>query len=277
MLSAVAVLAGTLGVAAATATSASAAGIATTTTLSANPPAGGSNVATTFTATVNPQTTGGPGVTGTVTFTFKVQGTTGTHPLGTASVDPSDDQANFTAPAGMLPVSVNNGGVLTIIAKYGGDANYTASGAQIPYTMVTDCFTGPWPDETDGIFPVQVNSPSGFYIGQSNGLFELQVTHQGKPFTDIFKGTITTNARIMDVTALKNETNDVVKLKGKHELQFSFHNQLSIDSVSFFVGCGSSVTFNLSINGVPAPTSEVNFGSGLNNPASNPVTFTRSS
>lgn len=277
MLSAVAVLAGTMGVAAATATSASAAGIATTSSMVATPPAGGSNVSTTFTDTITPQTTGGPGVTGTVTFTFKVQGTTNSHPLGTASVDPSDNQANFTAAAGVLPVEANGGGVLTIIAKYGGDANYSGSNVSIPYTMTEDCFTGPWPAATDGFFPVQVNSPTGVYVGQSDGWFEIQVTHQGPPFSDLFKGTVTTDNRIMDVTALKNENDDIVKLKGKHSLHFSFHNQESIDSVSFFVGCGSMVSFQFSINGVPASLNQIYFGTALNNPAANPVTFTRSS
>ncbi len=269
-----AVLTGTLGVAVATTTGASAAPLITTKTLivSTDPPAGGVNISSQFTAEVDPQAAG-PAVTGTVTFTYKVVGG-GSHEhgtIGTPQAVGSDDRATVTAVPGALPADV-----LTITATYSGDANYSGSSGAVAYTESPNCFTGSWPAQTSGFPTVEPGDPTGVYIGQSNGFWTVDVAHpEHMPNTLKFSGTVTTDERIVDVTALKNEPIDVVKLNGKGQLSFKLYNKESLDGFSFFAGCGSQIKFKIDIAGVPAPPSEIFLGNPTTNPAANPVTFNR--
>jgi hypothetical protein len=276
---ALSVLSGTLVGAFVTATAASATGIATKTVIvGENPPAAAPSDTVTITAQVNPQTSG-PAMTGTVTFFYKVIGDSNKIPpvnIGSAPVSGSPEQATLTVAPGTLPT-----GVLNITAKYSGDPNYAASQGTVSYTVSATCDTGPWPTQTDGYPNVAIGGPMGLYIGQSNGWWTIYVQHpENVPTHRVkFSGTVTTNPdhRLIDVTALKNEHGDYVKLNGDNKLSFNFVDIESLDGFSFFAACGNAITFSLNVAGVKAPVSDIFFGNPTSNSASNPVTFNRTS
>lgn len=241
--------------------------------ISENPPASDPGTSVTFTAEVTPGGAG-PALTGSVSFSYLCSGSGCSSRSGTLGSSPigSNDQASVTT-SGQLPVGVD-----TITATYSGDSNYSGSSGSVIYTVDATCNENPWPSETNGYPAVEASGPTGFYIGQSNGWWTVYTetdTNRGKGGTK-FTGTVTTkSARFLDVSALKNESTDSVKLIGNNKIVFKFATHLSLDSFTFYVGCGNDVTFHLSISKIKAPPSEIFVGNPTTNPASNPVTYNR--
>ncbi|HXW33556.1 MAG TPA: cadherin-like domain-containing protein [Acidimicrobiales bacterium] len=249
--------------------------------ISENPPASDPSTPVTFIAQVTPGGAGPP-LSGSVTFTYTCPGSacsSSSGTLGTVPIDPSTDQATLTS-TGQLPVGADY-----VTATYGSDPNYSGSSGSVVYTVDASCNNAAWPASTNGYPATEASGPTGFYIGQSNGwwtVYTEQDANRG-PGT-FFSGKITTTtARFLDVAALKNETNDYVKEIGNNEIEFRFQTELSLDAVTFFVGCGNDVKFTLwtapatskhPVN-VKAPVSEINIGNPTTNPASNPFTYNR--
>lgn len=253
---------------------AGASSIATTTAIiSENPPASDPSTPVEFIAQVTPGG-GGPPLSGSVTFTYTCPGSacsSSSGTLGTVPIDPSTDQATLTS-TGQLPVGADY-----VTATYGSDPNYSGSSGSVVYTVDASCNNAAWPASTDGYPATEASGPTGFYIGQSNGwwtLYTEQNANRG-PGTILSGKITTTTARFLDVAALKNERDDYVKEIGNNEIEFRFQTQLSLDAVTFFVGCGHDIKFTLDINGIKAPMSAINVGNPTTNPLSNPVTYNR--
>jgi hypothetical protein len=121
---------------------------------------------------------------------------------------------------------------------------------------------------------VLAKGPEGYYIGQSNGWFTLYVTQPG-PQTVDFTGTIESTGLILDLSSTKDEVPDYVELQGSSILNFGLVDHSDLDGFTFFAGCGSTITFNLSIGGVTAPSSEIFLGAAGGHPAQNPFVLTR--
>jgi hypothetical protein len=163
---------------------------------------------------------------------------------------------------------------LLVTATYSGDANYADSSGTEIYLEDASCNVNPW--SVSGYPFVEPGSAEGFYIGQSQGAFTVAVAHTEHTAKSVkFQGTITATSRIINVTAVKNEEGDISKLNGENTLKFKFFNHESVDSVTFYVACGSQVKFNFMINGVKAPVSDIFVGSAAANPLANPLVYNR--
>jgi hypothetical protein len=160
----------------------------------------------------------------------------------------------------------------------------SADGTATVVWQAGSCDSGPWPSELNHVPTVMPGEPRGFYIGvkSKSGQWILEVTHFHHPPTPgkivDFTGTITTDGRFTGVNAIMLESGDHYSLSSNQEtLTFAFQDHGWIDGVSFTPKCGSTMTLNLSIEGVPASTTRIHLGVPPSSPATNPVTFTRTS
>jgi hypothetical protein len=161
-----------------------------------------------------------------------------------------------------------------ITASYSGDHFNKASRASVSYFVTASCPATSWPSASGGIPPVTAKGPEGYYIGQSNGWFTLYVTDPGPAVVD-FTGTIKSAGLILNLSSTKDEGRDYVKLKGSNTLKFRLVDHSDLDGFTFFAGCGSTITFDLSIAGMTASSSEIFLGATGGHPAQNPVLLTR--
>lgn len=215
----------------------------------------------------------GPAPTGTVTFSFEFKGLPGITTLGSTPVG-ANGLAFFTTTAGQLTV-----GPLELWATYSGDSNYAMSTGELDYIIDPTCSLSSWPSQVTGFPLVHPSFPRGFYIGQENGEFNVTTAKPDKGVgtgATTFTGTITTDGRLLGVEARLNEHQDKVVAVGDNEISFKWVTHLATDSMSFFAACGTELTFDLSVNGVPATTSQIFLGNPTTNPSTNPVTFSRS-
>jgi Bacterial Ig domain len=244
-----------------------------------SPPANGPNDKTTFVALVHPY--GTPAETGTVTFTWYTIGAANQGPesgtIGTAPV--IDNEATITASD--LPVGGPQNGSITINAIYNGDANYASSIADTEYYVLNNCGVGQWsPSDSSGNPTITGGGTEGYYIGQSNGWYTMNVTQPAKKA--VFTGTVTTNGLILDLSSIKDGTKDTVSLVGSNELQFKIINHGEIDGFSFYAGCGHSLAFTLDLGptaktAVAAKKGQIFLGAdNTKSTTAGGVTFTRS-
>ncbi len=143
-----------------------------------------------------------------------------------------------------------------------------------------NCFSGPWPSQLNGSGSRVLGIAKGFYLSvdPSSNTWTLQATHRIPHTLVQFVGTITTNGTLASVTPIRLEKTDSSSVKpDMASLTFTSHNKGFTDGVSFVATCGSSVTFQGSVNGGPAKTTQIFLGSPATNPSTNPVTFTRPS
>ena len=250
----------------------------TTQIVEENPPAASPNTPVTFTAEVTAKA-GKPVPTGTVTFTWYRTGGAGVGPLtgtiGTAPlvVTAAGNVASYTTKPGDLSAGVVDGSI-KVIATYSGTES--SSAASIMYYVQKICYEGQWPAASNGIPAVTSNgTPEGYYIGQSNGWYTLYVSSQ--PPTVTFTGYIKTNGLILYLSPTKDKTNDHFTVKGPNEVSFTIKDNGHLDGFTFYAGCGSSLSFNLKINGAAAPKTLIFLGNPTSNATKNPVVFTRSS
>jgi hypothetical protein len=247
-----------------------------TTILSINPPAAqSSSTAVTIVASVTANGTG-PAPTGSVTFAYYTLGAANGGPtsgvLGTSPLN--GDEAMFTTSPGQLPAGGSQNGSITITATYNGDNSNRPSRASIIYFVTASCPATSWGGASGGFPNVTANGPEGYYIGQSNGWFTLYTTQPG-PSTVDFTGTIVSTGLILDLSSTKDEVPDYVELQGSNTLNFGLVDHSDLDGFTFFAGCGSTITFNLSIAGTIAPSSEIFLGATGGHPSANPFVLPR--
>ena len=247
-----------------------------TTIISINPPAAqGSSTAVTVVASVTGKGTG-PAPTGSVTFAYYTVGLANGGPtsgvLGTAPLNGSE--ATYTTSAGQLPLGGPANGSITITASYSGDHSNRASRASIIYSVTASCPATSWSAASRGFPHVTVSGPEGYFIGQSNGWFTLYVTQPGPSIVD-FTGTIKSAGLILHLSSTKDDGRDYVKLQGSSTLKFRLVDHNDLDGFTFFAGCGSMITFRLSIAGTTAPSSEIFLGAYGGHPAQNPFVLSR--
>jgi hypothetical protein len=259
--------------------------------VSANPPASGPTDAVTYTATVSNPTATSPNVattpTGSVDFTYQVIGTQpgrtlfdlGSVPL--QGLQAGTAVASITITPASPPATVNGGAALpvgdvVVTAAYSGDATFAATTATTTDFIDVGCRTGPWPEQTSGVPEVFARYPEGYYIGQVNGWWSLFVTHPSDGQAINFTGSVKTTGQVLDVTAIKGESNDSVTLKGSTKIAFDFRNRSLLDGITFYAGCGAKLTIKTMINGAKASTAEANLGNPTSNP-SHHLVFKRSS
>jgi hypothetical protein len=243
-----------------------------TTFLTENPPAASPTTDVTFVVSVAPKGSG-PAPTGTVSFTWtKTNGGGATSgPVGSGSA-PVDGNSQATI-VGTLPAGGPNG-AMTITAVYSGDPFNASSTAQITYYVLASCSEGQWPAATNGYPNVVAGSPTGYYIGQSNGWFTVTAVNPSTTSTN-FIGSIKTNGLILDLSSTKNELGDKVTLRGSTKIRFEFHDNGYLDGISFYAGCGFQITFDLNISGSPAAKNQIFLGNPTTHAKANPLVFTR--
>lgn len=142
------------------------------------------------------------------------------------------------------------------------------------------CFTGAWPSQLNGPGSRVLRMPAGFYlsVNPSSGKWTLQTTHKRAHQQMKLVGTVTTNGTLSSITPIRLEKADSLAVApDQTSLTLTSHNWGWTDGVSFVATCGSSVTFQGSINGKKAKTTQIYLGSPATSPGTNPVTFTRSS
>ena len=247
-----------------------------TTFLREDPPATSTSSPATFEVSVAPKG-GGPTPTGTVGFTWtRTSGGGGSHsgPVGSGSATLNGNgDATIT---GYLPAGSTDGSI-TINAAYNGDSLNAPSTAQTVYFVEADCYQGQWPAETDGLPTVTAGSPTGYYIGQSNGWWAVYATSPSTTLTK-FTGSVKTNGLILDVSSIKNEPTDIVALRGDNKIHYGLHDHGFLEGFEFYAGCGSNITFTLAIAGSPALKTQIHLGSqGSFHATSNPTEFFRNS
>ena len=194
-----------------------------------------------------------------------------------------DGNGSYLSPA-FTPTAV---GTYFWVDLYSGDPNNAAASTvcgdpEETVTVTNSCDTGPWPSQVSGVPTVTPNEARGFYIGVNNdtGQWTIEDTHlqvEPRQFFD-FDATITTDGTFTDVSPIMLEGHDSVTVSSdQHTLTYVSRDGGSIDGVSFTPMCGSTITFNLSIKGVTAPTKNIHLGVPATSPSTNPFTFTRSS
>lgn len=254
--------------------------VATTNTaiIEENPPAASPTVPVTFVSQVKATGTK-PAPTGTVTYTwYRTGGKTGGGPLtGTIGTAPlRDGEASYTTKSGDLEAGVVDGSI-KVTATYSGDQYNSSSAGSIIYYVQAVCYEGQWPAVSNGIPNVtSVGTPEGYYLGQSNGWYTLYVSSTPNTVTT-FTGFIKTNGLILYLSAVKDKPVDHFSLEGEHKLQFSIKDHGHLDGFGFYAGCGSSISFNLKINGASAPKNLIFIGNPTSNATENPVVFKRTS
>lgn len=218
----------------------------------------------------------GPAPTGSVTFAYYTLGQANGGPtsgvLGTSVLN--GGEATYTTSAGQLPFGGRANGSITITASYSGDHFNRTSRASVIYNVTASCPATSWPAASGGFPYVTAKSPEGYYVGQSHGWFTLYVTQPGASTVD-FTGTIKSTGLILDLSSTKDEGQDYVKLQGSSTLKFRLVNHGDLDGFTFYAGCGSMITFRLSVAGLTAPSNEIFLGAASGHPAENPVVLTR--
>ena len=218
------------------------------------------------TATVTAQITNPSGSIDGQMVNFSVSGA---NTAGGSGVTNASGQATFS-------YAGTNAGMDTVTATFG-SATGTANVTWNPPV----CDDGDWPRQVTGVPIAHPSMPQGFYIGaNAGGVFSLLAAHRQVNPRDFyrFSGTVSTDGLFENVTPIMLEKRDTYSVSpDQHTLTFSFDNAGALDGLSFIPMCGSTITFNLSIKGVPAATSRINLGTPSTNPSSNPFTFTRSS
>jgi hypothetical protein len=143
------------------------------------------------------------------------------------------------------------------------------------YFVTSTCPATAWPAASAGFPNVTAGGPEGYYVGQSNGWFTLYVTHSTGSKV-IFSGSVAaTDGLVLDLSSVKDEGDDSVTLVGSNKLEFSMANGGDLDGFTFYAGCGSAITFQLSVAGTAAPPSEIFLGATGTHPAVNPVVLVR--
>jgi hypothetical protein len=273
---ALALFGGILGAMAVTAQPASALNSTQTVIISAQPSFGADPTETVTLIVQVSVPGGGPTPTGNVDFSAEVKGQQGTlQSLGSPQALDSNGQVVFQIPPGTLAPQEYE-----LFASYEGDGVDAPSTGDTPYYIMSTCNLGLFDPSTQGVPIVHPDDTEGYYIGQSNGEWQLFTAkpdftgthHKGG---DIFSGTITTDGRFVNVASVRNESQDRVTETSPNLIRFRLHTHLSVDEISFFSVCGSTVTFNLSINGVPATTTQIFLGNPASNPATSPFSETR--
>jgi hypothetical protein len=246
--------------------------------LSENPEAASPSIPVTFVAQVSPKGHG-PAPTGSVTFTWyrtggKAGGGSLTGTIGTASLSEGaqGDTATITTKPGDLEAGVVDGSI-TITATYSGDSSNASSAAEIIYYVQATCDEGQWPSVSSGLPTLDsTGTPTGYYVGQSNGNFAVYVAG-----TANYQGYIKTNGLILNLSAIKDKKVDWFQLKGEHVIQFAVTDKGHLDGFGFYAGCGSKISFNLKMEGGKAPLDKIFLGNPTSNATKNPVVLTRSS
>lgn len=127
--------------------------------------------------------------------------------------------------------------------------------------------------------------PTQFHAGAASGLYvwhdlhgpsrwHVEVTDPQGTNSE-YTGTLRTDGAFVDLISVQPEKDDYIAQDGKGIIRFKFHTYAGIDGVRFAVAGGRHLRMHLSINGTPAPTSEIVIGHGNHNPKQNPFTFTR--
>ena len=233
------------------------------------PPAASPSTQVTFAVQVTAKG-GGPTPTGTVTFTWAVTNgipETKTGTLGTEPLDSSGD-ASY---AGTVPLGGQKGDI-TITATYSGDAFNNSSLAQTVYYDLASCSEAAWPADTDGqTVPLAKTSPTGYYIGQSNGWFTFYVVGNKPGHKTIFNGSIITNGLLIDINTIKitQHQDHVDERIGSSYSKIRYYLQQHgyVSGVSFYAGCGTYLKFVLDIGGAPAKKSEIFLGTANAHPS----------
>jgi hypothetical protein len=133
-----------------------------------------------------------------------------------------------------------------------------------------------WPSVVTGTSPVRPQFAQGVYLGVTDAVWTLYVTHR-RYAGQVFTGTITTDGTFTDVKPLKLERYDTFSQTAPNRIEFRFVNLGNLDGLSFVPTCGSRVTFDTGINGSPASPHQIFLGPTLAPAPSSPLTFTRSS
>ena len=132
--------------------------------------------------------------------------------------------------------------------------------------------------------PAFAARPDGFHAGDPSGVYvwhragvdhgwHLETTDPKGGGVHTYTGTLTTDGKFTDVHLVQAEKDDSASIDGNGNLVYSFVTASGIDGVDFRDPGGSQVTFNLSIDGQPMPTTEINLGDTAHHPASNPFTL----
>ncbi len=143
--------------------------------------------------------------------------------------------------------------------------------------VAPSCYTGAWPSAAQGYhLPRGGQPPGGFFLGVEGDSWHL-LTHNPSG-QKVYSGTITTTGTFTGLQAVRLESVDHFALVNPQTITFRFVTNHHDDEISFTTQCGNQVEFSpLKINGHAARTSSVFLGSGITNPTSTPVTFTRNS
>jgi hypothetical protein len=253
----------------------------TTAIISESPPSASPQTPVTFVASVTAKGTG-PAPTGTVTFSWYRTGSgsphSGTLGSGTLSlVSGEESQGQYTTTPGQLPKGIVDGAI-QITATYSGDPFNKVSSAEKIYYVETTCYEGQWPAVSNG-YPTVLSqgTPEGYYIGQSNGWYTLYVAANPAAGTTKFTGSIRTNGLILYLSPTKDKKNDHFTVSGPNLLNYTITDVGHLDGFTFFAGCGSSIEFNLKINGALAAKKLIFLGNPTSNATTNPIVFKRTS
>jgi hypothetical protein len=139
-----------------------------------------------------------------------------------------------------------------------------------------DCpvpFAPAWPSVVNGASSVHAHFAEGIYVSELNNHWTLFVTHPHSA-GQVFTGTITTNGALIHLNPMKFEGHDSATQVAPNEIKFRFVNRGYLDGISFEPTCANQITFNASINGLPAPSNQIFLGPSRTPAGSSPLTLT---
>ena len=174
--------------------------------------------------------------------------------------------------AGVMTVSVL--GAALGIAAPAAHADTTTTPIPTP-TPTSTCLPNnaddTWPTWADGQPP---RSP-GVTVWHDAGGWHVRVTHNSL-HDRVFAGEIATKGTLVNVTGVKLEKNDTLKVgPNGHSIVFRFNNYGHVDGFDFATHCAPALEFGFLSDGHRVPKARISIGAGQHHPASNPFVIKR--
>ena len=138
-------------------------------------------------------------------------------------------------------------------------------------SSTTTCNPDTWPAGVQG----QPARTPGVTIGHDGSGWHVRVTHNSM-HDRVFSGEVATRGELVDVTPVKLEKNDYLKVGPKqHGLVFRFNNYGGTDGFDFNTRCAPALEFGFLSDGHIVPPQRIAIGANARHPARDPFLIKR--
>ena len=140
-----------------------------------------------------------------------------------------------------------------------------------PSTCLPNNADDTWPAWVDG----QPLRSGGVSLWHDEAGWHVRVTHNSL-HDRVFSGEIATKGTLVNVTGVKLERNDSLKVgPNGHAIVFRFNNYGHVDGFDFDTSCGPALAMGFLTDGHRVAKSRISIGAGQAHPATNPFVIKR--